>query len=96
MPDVPPLTTLIVIADDADFCARSLENLLWVAFTRSNPAADIDGVGSFVEDKAWGCRGPVVIDARKKPHHAPPLVEDPAVTRRVDALVRRIPALRSV
>jgi len=27
-----------------------------------------------------------VIDARVKPHHAPPLVEDPAVTRRADAL----------
>ena len=37
-------------------------------------------------DKHWGCRGSLVIDARAKPHHAPPLVEDPAVTRRVDAL----------
>jgi 4-hydroxy-3-polyprenylbenzoate decarboxylase len=27
-----------------------------------------------------------VIDARIKPHHAPPLEEDPAVTRRVDEL----------
>ena len=39
-----------------------------------------------------GCRfcgsaeGSLVIDARIKPHHAPPLVEDPAVTKRVDAL----------
>ena len=37
-------------------------------------------------NKHWGCRGPLVIDARLKPHHAPPLVEDPDVTRRVDAL----------
>ena len=29
---------------------------------------------------------PLVIDARAKSHHAPPLVEDPAVTKRVDAL----------
>jgi 4-hydroxy-3-polyprenylbenzoate decarboxylase len=36
--------------------------------------------------KHWGCRGPLVIDARIKPHHAPPLVEDPAVTKRVEAL----------
>ena len=41
------------------------------------------------EQKHWGCRGPLVIDARIKPHHAPPLVEDPAVTRRVDALAAR-------
>jgi 4-hydroxy-3-polyprenylbenzoate decarboxylase len=27
-----------------------------------------------------------VIDARIKPHHAPPLLDDPAIERRVDAL----------
>jgi 4-hydroxy-3-polyprenylbenzoate decarboxylase len=77
---------LVVIVDDADFVAASLGNFLWVTFTRSNPAADIYGVGQFVEQKHWGCRGSLVIDARRKPQHAPPLVEDPAVTRRVDAL----------
>jgi 4-hydroxy-3-polyprenylbenzoate decarboxylase len=30
-----------------------------------------------------------VIDARNKPHHAPPLVEDPEVTKRIDALAAR-------
>ena len=44
------------------------------------------GIGAFTERKHWGCRGSLVIDARIKPHHAPPLVEDPAVSRRVDAL----------
>lgn len=77
---------LVVVVDDSDFSARSLRNLLWVAFTRSNPAADIDGVGAFVEDKHWGCSGPLVIDARIKPWHAPALVDDPEVERRVDAL----------
>jgi 4-hydroxy-3-polyprenylbenzoate decarboxylase len=75
-----------VTADDAAFTSESLKNFLWVTFTRSNPAADIDGVGAFVEDKHWACRGPLVIDARIKPHHAPPLEEEPAVTRRVEAL----------
>jgi 4-hydroxy-3-polyprenylbenzoate decarboxylase len=77
---------LIVLVDDAEFTARTLNNFLWVAFTRSNPAADIDGIGAFTRQKHWGCHGPLVIDARIKPHHAPPLVEDPGVTRRVDAL----------
>ena len=77
---------LIVIVDDAEFAARTVDNFLWVTFTRSNPAADIEGVESFVEQKHWGCRGSLVIDARTKQHHAPPLVEDPAVSRRVDAL----------
>lgn len=77
---------LLVLVDDARFAAESLRNFLWVTFTRSNPASDVDGVDPFTCDKHWGCRGPLVIDARIKPWHAPPLVEDPAVTRRIDAL----------
>lgn len=77
---------LIVVADDSAFTARTLNNLLWVTFTRSNPASDIFGVGSFIQQKHWGCTGPLAIDARLKPYHAPPLVEDEAVTRRVDEL----------
>ncbi len=90
-----PLTThhstldtfpMIVLVDDTEFVARTLGYWLWVTFTRSNPAADIDGLGAFTDQKHWGCTGPLVIDARIKPHHAPPLIEDPAVTRRVDQL----------
>ncbi len=77
---------LVVVVDDSEFAAASLSNFLWVTFTRSNPATDIYGTGSFVQDKHWGCRGSLVIDARTKPHHAPPLVEDPEITRRVDRL----------
>lgn len=79
---------LIVIVDDSDFTSRSLNNFLWVTFTRSNPAIDIDGIESFVENKHWGCKGALVIDARTKPHHAPPLMEDPEVEKRVDALLK--------
>src|SRR5207248_1712193 len=77
---------LVVLVDDSDFTARTLNNFLWVTFTRSNPAADVHGVGAFTRQKHWGCDGPLVIDARIKPHHAPPLEEDPAVSKRVDAL----------
>jgi 4-hydroxy-3-polyprenylbenzoate decarboxylase len=77
---------LIVLVDDSEFTARRLGNWLWVTFTRADPATDVHGIGAFVERKHWGCRGSLVIDARIKPHHAPPLVEDPAITRRVDAL----------
>ena len=87
---------LVVVVDDSEFTARSLGNFLWTTFTRSNPAVDVHGVGAFVRDKAWGCRGPVLIDARAKPHHAPPLVEDAAVTRRVDALFARGGALSTL
>lgn len=77
---------LVLLVDDSDFCARQLNNWLWVTFTRSDPARDIDGVGAFVNDKHWGCTGPLVIDARVKPHHAPVLEVDPVVSKRVDAL----------
>ncbi len=77
---------LVMLVDDAEFTSRTLQNFLWVTFTRSNPAADVYGVDAFTRQKHWGCRGTLVIDARKKPHHAPPLVEDPEIVRRVDAL----------
>lgn len=77
---------LIVVVDDSEFTARTLDNFLWVTFTRSNPADDIYGIGAFIHGKHWGCKGPLVIDARIKHHHAPPLEEDPEVEKRVDAL----------
>jgi len=80
---------LVVLVDDAEFTARSLDNFLWVTFTRSNPAIDVHGIESSYAHKAWGCRGSIVIDARIKPHHAAPLEMDPAVLRRVDALAAK-------
>ena len=86
LPDGFPLWVLV---DDATFVCESFRNFLWVTFTRSNPSHDVHGIDSFIENKHWGCRGPLVIDARLKPHHAPPLVEDPAISRRVDSLCVR-------
>ncbi len=80
---------LITLVDDSEFCSRSFLNWIWVTFTRSNPATDIDGIGAVTQDKHWGCHGSLVIDARIKPHHAPPLVEDPKVTSMVDARATR-------
>ena len=77
---------LVLVVDDADFVSRTLNNFLWATFTRSDPASDVYGIGAFMRCKHWGCEGPLVIDARIKPHHAPPLIEDPEVERRVDAL----------
>lgn len=77
---------LVVLVDDAEYTAKSLNHFLWVTFTRSNPAADIAGVGQATQKKHWGCTGSLLIDATIKPHHAPPLMEDPKITRRVDQL----------
>ncbi|HEX7477365.1 MAG TPA: UbiD family decarboxylase [Polyangiales bacterium] len=91
LPLTHPINTfpLVVICDDSELCARSLNNFLWVTFTRSNPAVDVYGVASFTRHKHWGCAGALVIDARRKPWHAPPLIEDPKVTARVDELAKR-------
>ncbi len=80
---------LITLVDDSQFCALSLKNWLWVTFTRSNPSVDIDGIQSSSRNKHWGCRGSLVIDARIKPHHAPPLIEDPETIKKVDARAAR-------
>jgi 4-hydroxy-3-polyprenylbenzoate decarboxylase len=80
---------LVTIVDDSDMVSASLQNWLWVTFTRSNPATDIYGVASETIHKHWGCRGSLVIDARIKPHHAPPLIEAPEITAKVDARATR-------
>ncbi len=80
---------LIIICDDSDFVAKTLNNFLWVTFTRSNPSHDIYGINSFIENKHWGCIGPLIIDARIKPHHAPPLLKNQRVEERVDELLKR-------
>lgn len=77
---------LVILTEDSGFCAESLNNLLWVTFTRSNPADDVHGIGAFVDQKHWGCRGSLVIDARRKPWLPRPLEPDPEVVRRVDRL----------
>ncbi len=80
---------LILLVDDPAFTAATLNNFVWVAFTRSNPSHDVHGVRSFTENKHWGCQGPLVLDARIKPHHAPELVVDPDVQKRVKTLLER-------
>jgi 4-hydroxy-3-polyprenylbenzoate decarboxylase len=83
---LPEGIQLVVIADDSQFTAANVNNLLWVTFTRSNPSTDVYGIFEQHAGHHWGCRGPLVIDARIKPFHAPLLEQDPQVTARVDQL----------
>ena len=76
----------IIVCDDVDFVAASLNNYLWVTYTRCNPANDIDGVDDFVVNKHWGCKSALIMDATIKPHHAPPLIKVPAVESSIDRL----------
>ena len=86
----------IILCDDASFTAQTLNNFLWVAFTRCNPSHDIHGIAAFVDNKHWGCKGPLIIDARVKPHHAPPLEKDAAIEKRVDRLFQKGGSLHGI
>jgi 4-hydroxy-3-polyprenylbenzoate decarboxylase len=79
----------IVVCEDAAFTAGSLNNYLWVTYTRCNPSHDIYGIQSFIDYKHWGCHGPMILDARKKPHHAPPLIMDASVEKRAEEILQR-------
>ncbi|MFZ5426222.1 MAG: UbiD family decarboxylase [Thermodesulfobacteriota bacterium] len=80
---------LLVVADDSGFTAANWANFLWVTFSRSDPATDTYGAGEFTHCKHWGCRGPVIIDARLKTYHAPPLDPDPEAEKFADSLGAR-------
>ena len=86
----------IIVADDSAMLAETLNNFIWVTFTRCNPSHDIYGIDAFTQHKHWGCRGSLVIDSRTKPHHAPPLERDAAVEKTVDKLFEKGGSLHAV
>ncbi len=75
----------LIIYNDFTFVAeaKDLNDYVWLTYTRSNPANDIYGVNEFTENKHWGCKGPMIIDARKKPHHAPELKMDAEIENKI-------------
>lgn len=80
---------MVVLCDDAEFVSATMRNFLWVTFTRSNPSHDIHGIDSFTVNKHWGCNGPLIFDARIKPHHAPPVVTDAAIDKKIERLFNK-------
>ena len=82
-------TPLLVVCDDSNFVSSNLNNFLWVTFTRCNPSHDIHGIDSFTVNKHWGCNGPLVFDARIKPHHAPPVEKDAATEKKIERLFNK-------
>jgi len=80
---------LIIVCDNSEFVAEHINNFLWVTFTRSNPSHDIYGVDSFTHFKHWGCNGSLIIDARIKPHHAPPVEKDPETEKSIERFFKK-------
>lgn len=89
-------TPFIIICDKSTFVSSAMNNYLWVTYTRCNPSHDIYGINSFTINKHWGCKGPLVIDARVKPHHAPPVEKDPSIERKIDRLFEKGGSLYNV
>ena len=77
---------LVILTEDSKWMAEHVNNYLWATFTRSQPAKDVYGLNARTSNKHWMCDPPLIIDARIKPHHAPVLETDPAVSKRVDIL----------
>ena len=80
---------MIIRTEDPSWMASDLNNFLWAAFTRTNPSHDIEAIDAFTTNKHWGAKGPLVFDATIKPHHAPPVLKDAAVEKRVDAILEK-------
>jgi 4-hydroxy-3-polyprenylbenzoate decarboxylase len=81
----------IIIYDDFKFTAnpKNLNDYVWITYTRSNPSHDIYGVEELTENKHWGCKGPMIIDSRKKPHHAPELKILPETEKNIERFFKK-------
>jgi 4-hydroxy-3-polyprenylbenzoate decarboxylase len=80
---------LIIRTEDPLWMASDLNNFLWAAFTRTNPSHDMDAIDAYTTNKHWAANGPLVFDATIKPHHAPPVLKDAAIEKRVDAILEK-------
>jgi 4-hydroxy-3-polyprenylbenzoate decarboxylase len=80
---------MIIITEDATWMAAEFNNFVWAAFTRTNPSKDIEGVDSYINNKHWGCKGPLIFDATIKKHHAPAVVKDNEVEKKVTAILSK-------
>ena len=80
---------ILIITEDANWMAAEFNNFIWATFTRTNPAKDMEGVDSFISNKHWGCKGPLIFDATIKKHHAPAVVKEVAVEKKVDTILEK-------
>lgn len=74
---------LVILHDDASV-ARSSTDLLWSTWTRFEPAGDIYAAETKVIRHHLTYRGPIVIDARKKPSLPDELIVRDDIARLVD------------
>ena len=78
---------MFILTENPTWMAEEINNFLWACFTRTNPSHDMEGVDSFIDQKHWGSNGPLIFDATIKKHHAPPVVKNAAIEKKVDVLL---------
>ncbi len=86
---------MIILCDDSAFISSSLQNFFWATFTRSNPSHDIYGINSYYKNKHWGCDN-LIIDIRVKSHHAPTLIPDSVVEKKIERLFEKEGSLNTI
>ena len=80
---------MFILTENPTWMAEEINNFLWACFTRTNPSHDMEGVDSFIDQKHWGSNGPLIFDATIKKHHAPPVVKNAAIEKKVDVLLAK-------
>ncbi|MDP4619998.1 MAG: UbiD family decarboxylase [Sediminibacterium sp.] len=80
---------MFILTENPTWMAEDSNNFLWACFTRTNPSHDMEGVDSFINQKHWGSNGPLIFDATIKKHHAPPVVKNAAIEKKVDVLLAK-------
>ena len=80
---------MFILTENPTWMAEDSNNFLWACFTRTNPSHDMEGVDSFIDQKHWGSNGPLIFDATIKKHHAPPVVKNAVIEKKVDVLLSK-------
>ncbi|OWV06890.1 MULTISPECIES: UbiD family decarboxylase [unclassified Fibrobacter] len=75
--------------DNERLDGSKLPDFLWLTFTRSDPARDIFGLQSFIQNKHWGCHAPIIVDARVKPHHQKSLTIPNEIKKRAAEILKQ-------
>lgn len=91
-----PWITLIDKAPvlDETLQGDKLQDFLWLTFTRSDPAQDIFGYHSSINNKHWETEVPLIVDARIKPHHMQALTLPCEIKERVKKILSEEGILR--
>jgi 3-polyprenyl-4-hydroxybenzoate decarboxylase len=76
--------TIIILADNAALCTKTVSSFLWTVFTRFEPAADIHSVQTKINRNTITFNAPLLFDCRMKPPYPDELFCDAKTASLVD------------